>query len=115
MVVYSDQKKREIREHMRDGQGHVIIDHIVEKPFLPDNYRLMAILTLEPGCSIGPHVHSGESETFHILEGTATMNDNGQETTLKPGDTCVTYDGQKHSVKNNANEPLKIMAVIITK
>ena len=115
MVVYSDQKKREIREHMRDGQGRALIDHIADKPFLPDNYRLMSVITLEPGCSIGPHKHSGESETFHILEGTATMNDNGQEAVLHPGDTCITYDGQTHSVINNGNEPLKIMAVIITK
>lgn len=29
-------------------------------------------ITLEPGCSIGVHTHSGDNEMYYIYEGTGT-------------------------------------------
>ena len=34
--------------------------------------RLIGVITLEPGCSIGAHIHENEEEVFYIMEGTAT-------------------------------------------
>ena len=50
---------------------------------------MIATITLEPGCSIGEHVHEKEEEVFYIIQGTATYDDNGTETVLHPGDACI--------------------------
>ena len=52
---------------------------------------MIATITLEPGCSIGEHVHEKEEEVFYIIQGTATYDDNGTETVLHPGDACICW------------------------
>ena len=55
MIRKADECKVEIREHMRDGDGQVQIQHFVDSAELYEKGRLFARLTLEPGCSIGFH------------------------------------------------------------
>ena len=103
----------ELRENMRGGDGTVKITNLVSKDDLCDKGRLFGKITLEPGCSIGYHVHESDCEIFHILSGSATYNDNGSETVVKAGDTTVTPAGSGHSIANNTNEPCEIVALII--
>ena len=67
MIRKADECKVEIREHMRDGDGQVQIQHFVDSAELYEKGRLFARLTLEPGCSIGFHVHDKDSEIFYFL------------------------------------------------
>ena len=75
--------------------------------------RLFNHVILNPGCGIGWHVHSGDSETFYVLKGEAEYNDNGTVTTIKAGDITNVLPGEGHSAMNNGTEPVEIIALIL--
>ena len=68
------------------GNGDVIIEHYIDEKMLNDTVVMYAKVTLKPGCSLGYHVHTGNSETIVVLQGTADYNDNGTPMTLHAGD-----------------------------
>ena len=103
----------ELREHMREGDGVVQITNFVQKPELYDKGRLFGKITLEPGCSIGYHVHEKDSELFYILKGTAEYNDNGVMTTVSAGDVAITPMGGGHSIANHSGETVELIALIV--
>ncbi|NLC67854.1 MAG: cupin domain-containing protein [Clostridiaceae bacterium] len=113
MIRRKDELVTEIRNRMRGGMGDVEICHIFKQDELKGKARLVAKIKLEPGCSIGPHEHVDEEEIFYILKGTATVNDNGEINKLSPGDALLTGGGAMHSISNNSNDTLELMAVII--
>jgi mannose-6-phosphate isomerase-like protein (cupin superfamily) len=103
----------EIKEKMRGGEGNAEFVHLVncenEK-----NIRLLAEITLKPGCSIGSHCHEAETEYYIILSGSGTVNDDGVEKPVKPGDLVITGDGASHGMANTGDIPLVFHAVIVT-
>lgn len=106
--------KPQIRHEVRGGEGDVIFNHIYEKETeLNPNMRLFGKLVLEPGCSIGWHVHEHEAEIYYILSGSAETNDNGVTRILKPGDSTMTRAGEGHSIKALGSEKLEFIATIV--
>lgn len=112
MKVAKSEQTLEIREHMRGGDGNVLVHHIAQGDALPANCRLTARIVLEPGCSIGEHMHTNEAELFYILSGHAEMSDNGKTIRMEPGDTCIT-DNASHSIRCVGNEPVEFLGIII--
>lgn len=112
MKIAQTDQMDETREHMRDGDGSVLIHHILQNENLPGNCRLFARITLKPGCSIGEHNHTGEAEIFYILSGKANMTDDGKTIELKAGDTCMTRNGS-HSISCAGDEPVELIGTII--
>ena len=106
----------EYREHMRDGDGTVQITNFITGPAeLNDKGRLFAKITLNPGCSIGFHVHENDAELFYILKGTAEYSDNGEMRTVSAGDVTVCPAGTGHSITNKTDEVVELVAVIVYK
>jgi len=70
--------------------------------------------TIPPEAGIGTHTHSGETEYFFIIEGNATVNDNGVTTIVHPGDVLITGGGALHNIENHTAEPVRLVAVIVT-
>lgn len=115
MIRRKDEYKVDIREEMRGGNGKVKIEHLWDADNeLKACTRLMAKITLEPGCSIGFHTHDNEEEVFYIIKGTAEADDNGKIEVLNPGDTILTGNGAGHSMKCISEEALEMTAVIVT-
>ena len=112
MKVAKAEQIDETRQHMRGGDGSVLIHHIAQGDALPANCRLVARITLEPGCSIGEHTHTNEAEMFYILSGHAEMTDGGKAIQMEPGDTCITSNAS-HSIRCAGDEPVEIIGVII--
>jgi len=107
--------KPEIREKVRGGNGSVTFNHIYSKSTeLNPNMRLFAKLVLEPGCSIGWHVHEHEDEIYYILSGTAETDDNGVKRILQAGDSTLTRSGEGHSITALGSENLELIATIIS-
>lgn len=77
--------------------------------------RLFNLVTLNPGCEIAWHVHHGDGETYFILSGSGEYNDNGNVTTVYPGDTTFVDDGEGHSLLNTGDVPLQAIALILYK
>ena len=113
MLFQSDQKMTQVKTNMRGGDGSVRLDAFMDDSKLPVHYRLFSELIIEPGSSIGRHVHEGESEIFYILEGNGILDDNGVEREVKQGDVCVCYDGEAHAIANRSEKTLRFLACIV--
>ncbi len=114
MIKRKEEMVSEIKVHMRDGDGQAVVTPVLSKGEYKGHSRLVATIVLEPGCSIGHHVHENEEEIFYIIEGQATYFDNGETVILNEGDSCVCVSGQTHSIANRGDKTLKIFAVILT-
>ncbi|MDD6011934.1 MAG: cupin domain-containing protein [Oscillospiraceae bacterium] len=115
MIKRSEEMKITLRESMRGGDGTVRITDILNQDEYQGKARLLGVITLEPGTSIGEHIHENEEEVFYIIEGTATYNDNGKTEILHAGDSCVCLGGQRHSVANREKDTvLRLFAAILT-
>lgn len=86
--------KTERVENMAGGKGHVLIKRILGEKELNGKCRMYSQVTLEPGCSLGYHIHHNESETYYILKGEGVYNDNGTSCPVKAGDITFTPDGK---------------------
>ncbi|MCL2820771.1 MAG: cupin domain-containing protein [Oscillospiraceae bacterium] len=102
-------------ENMRGGDGLVTIEHLLTPEEMYEKGRLYAKITLEPGCSIGHHVHEGEMESYYIISGEAEVSDNGEIVTVNAGDSVLTKNNEGHSIKNTGTSPLEFMALILYK
>ena len=102
-----------VKSAMLGGPGEVTFHHLASKEEMLDHARLFSVLTLEKGCGIGYHTHTNEREFFYVLKGTPTVNDNGQEHVLHPGDYAMTEIGGGHSIENRADEPAQVLALIV--
>lgn len=114
MIKRADEMKSAVKVNMRDGDGQVVVTNMLEAGEYTGKSRLIATLTLEPGCSIGEHVHENEEEVFYVVEGQAEYYDNGEWVTLYKGDSCICLGGQKHSIANRSDKTLVVVAVILT-
>jgi quercetin dioxygenase-like cupin family protein len=113
MVKRNADMVSEVRERMRDGSGKVEILHIFKKEELKGKARLFARLRLKKGCSIGYHNHEDEEEVFYVICGKGTVTENGKEQAVEAGDAILTGGGSGHSVRNDSDEPLDLVAVIL--
>ena len=113
MVNRESSYQAQVNEKMRGGDGVTKIEHLLTADELNNKGRLFAKITLEPGSSIGHHVHEGEMEAFFIISGKAEYNDNGEILTLYPGDTTHTPNGAGHGIKSIGSMPLEFIALIL--
>ncbi len=114
MIRKSTEMQQEIRPQMRGGKGEVKIIKAFEKDEIKSSVRMYAVLELEPGSSIGEHIHEGEDELFYILSGTGRVTDNGACHTVTAGDSVLTGDGGSHAIENIGNDTLRVLATVIT-
>jgi len=102
-------------ENMRGGDGSVVIEHLLTPDELYEKGRLYARIILEPGCSIGHHIHEDEMESFYIVSGEAEISDNGEIVSVSAGDSILTRSGEGHSVRNTGSVTLEMIALILYK
>ena len=105
--------RNERKESLRGGNGHVDFKHLLGETEMNGKCRLFAELKLERNCSIGYHVHQGESETYYILSGEGVYNDNGASKPVKAGDVTFTASGCGHALINSGTADLVFIALII--
>lgn len=113
MIIRANERTFETRHEMRGGKGDVSLAMLSNEALAP-HLRLFSELTIPPEAGIGTHTHSGETEYFFIIEGNATVNDNGVTTIVHPGDVLITGGGALHSIENHTAEPVRMVAVIVT-
>ena len=95
-----------VLHHFKDGEGDTIA-----KMYVDDLNRIMKS-RLEPGCSIGLHLHDTSSEIIFILSGTGTAILDGVEEILPPGTCHYCPKGHTHTLLNNGTEDLIFYAVV---
>ncbi len=114
MIRKAEECKVEYREHMRDGNGTVQITNLIDSNAeLNEKGRLFGKITLNPGCSIGYHVHEKDAELFYIIKGTATYIDGETTKTVTAGDVTICPVGTGHGIANETDEVVELVAVIV--
>lgn len=100
-------------EGLMNGKKSVDFLDVLTVSELNGHGRKYAMVTLEPGASIGYHQHKNESESYFILSGRARCCDNGTDVILEPGDMECCLNGCGHDIENIGTEPLVFMALIM--
>lgn len=113
MFIKSEEMQMKPRVRLKDGFGTTDFLHIIPAESLPGKCRLFSVMSLEKGCSVGRHAHDGETEIYYVIEGEGIINDNGTIRPFKKGDCNVCGKGDFHSVSNENDETLKMIAVIV--
>ena len=105
-------KVEEQRAFSRDGgvDFHVL----VEPAEMYEAGRLYARITLPPGAALAYHRHDDEMESFYVASGKCKMVDNGKVVYLTEGDVLVTPHGQEHSIANDTDKPVELIALIVS-
>ena len=114
MIKRPEEFRIEYKEHMRDGDGTVKLTHFISGPEdLNGKGRLFSRITLDPGCSIGYHVHDKDAELFYIMKGTAEYQDGDTLRTVTAGDVTLCPTGTGHGIANRTDEVVELIAVIV--
>lgn len=113
MIRRKEQMSTQDRPNLRGGDGVIKAYNLLEPADLAGKANLCAIMTVEPGCSIGEHAHGPDAEIYYMLEGELEAWDNGEKTVLHPGDAMFTHGGKTHSVRNTTSQPAKMIAIVI--
>lgn len=114
MIKKASECPVKINEQMKGGDGSVKLTNFISDPAeLQNKGRLFSLITLEPGCGIGYHVHEDESELFYIVKGSAIYNDNGTESVVNVGDVMICAPGEGHCIACRGDETCELVAVIV--
>lgn len=97
-------------ENMRGGNGVITLYKVKEKP---DNLKLLMKIVIPPKASIGYHEHIDDTEVMYIVDGVATINDNDVTYNVEKDNIHICFKNNKHSVTNNTNKNLIIIACIV--
>lgn len=100
-------------KNLKGGAGTITVINFHEKEDFNGKGRLYGMSIIEPNCSIGLHTHTGDQETYFILEGTGEYNDNGEIYIVGPGDVLICKDGQSHGLRNIGDIDLRYIALIL--
>ena len=61
----------------------------------------------------GAHPHETNGEAYYILEGAATVTEDGESRELHAGDAEFCADGHTHSIRNHTGSVTRFLAVIV--
>lgn len=113
MINRAKDQQTEIKEQLRGGDGNAIVRHLITPENSCGKFKMCAVLTLEPGCSIGEHPHMPDAEFCYLMEGELVIEDGGKEYTVHPGDAWICGDGAQHYSKNCSDKNAVFMAIIV--
>ena len=100
--------------HLQNGKGTIEKRTFLENEDAAGAGRLFAIMTIQPGDSIGYHSHQNEYEVYYILKGRAKIVDDGETYELEEGDMMQCKSGSSHSIENVGEGPLEHLALILS-
>ena len=67
---------------------------------------------IEPGGFVPDHLHKWEDQTFHLMSGSALAKIGDDTHILHAGDSVHCPRGVSHFIKNNGNEPIRLISYI---
>ena len=96
---------------MRGGKGRATIFHATA-PLGEELITLASRIELEPGASIGLHLHDCDEEVYAIVSGNGIYEYDEGECPALPGDIFTTKKGMSHGLRNTGDGPLVFFAVV---
>lgn len=113
MIKKQSEIETKIVEGARGGKGKLKMERYFSSDDLKNSIKMLSIVTLESGSSVGHHKHTDDSEIYLILEGEGSATDDDKKVTLHAGDALYTPAGHSHSIENIGDGTLKFLAVIV--
>ena len=92
--------------HFKDGEG---VFHV--QMYWDGTTRIMHAF-LAPGASIGLHKHEGSCEILFLVQGEATLLEDGERKPLSAGQCTYCPEGHSHSLINTGNEDVELYAAV---
>src|SRR5215469_9968681 len=77
-----------------------------------DGAFFMAEVLVPPGGGPGPHIHLREDESFHLLQGTLTVQVGGKTIVASPNDFVFLPRGVEHCFKNTGSNDAKFLVLV---
>jgi quercetin dioxygenase-like cupin family protein len=71
--------------------------------------NLIQIVEIAAGNAVKPHHHDSSLEFLYVIDGECDFGINTETLRLKPGDMLLTEPGDIHSVRNNGDEPFRVL------
>lgn len=100
-----------VKSNIRNGNGEVkIFQAFSANEQSPITFA--ARLELDPGASIGFHLHDCDEESYSIVSGKGIYEFDGGQCPALPGDIFVTKLGMSHGLRNTGDAPLVFFAVV---
>lgn len=100
-------------ENNNNGKIKLYLSNLADFPDKNPKVRTFAHAVLKPGEEVEFHIHEGESESYYILSGKGIYNDNGDIIEVAEGTVTFTPSGQGHGIKNNTDDDLEFIALIV--
>ena len=113
MITYLKDFQFEKVEGPAGGKGTSLMAPLFDIGLMP-HVRLLKIVELAPGGSVGEHAHDGEAELYLMLEGSATVYDGGSAFAISAGDAHLCPSGSRHGIENTSGAPMRMLAIITT-
>lgn len=114
MIRKRDEKIYDKKPAPFNGKGEILVRSLLNgEEEMYTTGRVFGHTTVYPGSAIGFHIHEKESETYYILSGTASYNDNGTIKTVTAGDVTFAGAGEGHGIEVIGNEPVELIALIL--
>jgi mannose-6-phosphate isomerase-like protein (cupin superfamily) len=97
--------------NIRGGTGPAAsVDYLAKGDM--DGVAALGRTVLEPGSTIGEHLHPDTEEAWLILEGHGTVIMDGVPAPVGPGDLCLTKAGHSHGLLNDSGAPLVYVGIL---
>lgn len=100
MIKRANELKVTPIENMKGGKGTVYRTTSVDAGEYDGKVEVLGRLLLQPGVSIGEHVHENNEEIMTILTGSVKYTDDGTDCILNAGDVGICRKGHSHCVEN---------------
>lgn len=113
MLNRANEQKTEIKKNLRGGEGEIPAKVLIPNEASCGKFKMCAMMTLEPGCSIGEHAHDPDAEFCYMVDGEMTILDGGEEHTVHPGDAWFCGGGARHYTVNRSDKTATFMAIVL--
>ena len=100
-------------ERAMGGTGKATFHRPFSMDELGHRFQNLTRVTLNPGDSVGEHAHTENAEVYYMLEGSATMTEDGKQTVISAGDAEFCGDGHTHGICNHTDKPCSFLAIIV--
>lgn len=113
MFQMKDEMQTAVKHNIQGGVGSPSFRYFFSAEQLGGRAETLAVITLQPGESVGTHAHVANAEAYIIVEGAATVTEDGQARVLQVGDAEFCADGHTHSIVNHTDSVTRFLAVIL--
>jgi mannose-6-phosphate isomerase-like protein (cupin superfamily) len=111
MIKKLESLPAQVKENIRGGIGKALaVDYL--RPDEMAGVLMASRITLDPGASVGEHLHPDTEELYLLLEGKGVGFLDGESFEVGPGDAWLCKAGHTHGLANPGTAPLAFFAVL---